>query len=514
MDGRAEAERWLLIAEKLLAARDLLGSKSFAIRARESDPRLEEPYQILAVVDTLLAASHPINNTLYDWYGILQLHSRTQDFELISQSYRRLAFLLNPNKNRFSFSDQALQLVIEAWNVLSDPFKKSLYDNEITRAASSSSSFVQGLQNHQNQAEFNFQQQHQGQQQQQHHQELQNQEQERREREREESERKARENERIRVLEEQQRREREKQREGSSSKSIKIVKEGLSFWTACPYCYNLYEYGKEYEECCLRCQNCERAFHAVRVPNPIPEDGVVGEYFCCWGFFPLGFDSAGYRKGKNLSNWSPITQMFSCPIQGGGGFGNVGQKKRPKVVIIDDDGMDFPEQSDDDDDYDWNSTRDKINKKKQPKNGSGRGRGRPPGSKNVSKENVVEKSNVGNEGGTVQENVGSSEVQDGVVGREKELRRELRSDTVRKGNVTGSSKGQTGKSSKDVGKLDLNVEFSNEVEEPTRRVREGHGPGHGEEDGIEGIGFFEGLDEFLSSLPILSVVGDDKSKAS
>ncbi|KAK6945801.1 DnaJ domain [Dillenia turbinata] len=511
MDGRAEAERWLLIAEKLLAARDLLGSKSFAIRARESDPRLEEPYQILAVVDTLLAGSQPINNTLYDWYGILQLHSRTQDFELIAQSYRRLALLLNPNKNRFSFSDQALQLVLEAWNVLSDPFKKSLYDNELTRASSSSSSSIQGLQTHQNQAQFHFQQQQQQQQQQL---ELEKQEQERRDREREESERKARENERIRVLEEQQRREREKERESCSSKGIKNAKEGLSFWTACPYCYNLYEYGKEYEDCCLRCQNCERAFHAVRVPNPVPEDGVVGEYFCCWGFFPLGFDSSGYRKGKNLSNWSPITQMFSCPIQGGGGgFGNVEQKKRPKVVFIDDDGLDFPERSDDDDDDDWNSTRDKMNKKKKKKkenrSGSGRGRGRPYGSKNVRKVSEAEKLNNGIERGAVQESVDSGE----VVGKE-ELRRELRSDNVRKGNAASSSKRQSGNSSKDVGKLDLNVEFSNEVEETAQRVRDGHGPGHGEEDGIEGIGFFEGLDEFLSSLPILSVVGDDKAKAS
>lgn len=31
---------------------------------------------------------------------------------------------------------------------------------------------------------------------------------------------------------------------------------------------------------------------------------------------------------------------------------------------------------------------------------------------------------------------------------------------------------------------------------------------------LKGLGFFEGLDEFLSSLPILSVVNDDKVKAS
>lgn len=63
------------------------------------------------------------------------------------------------------------------------------------------------------------------------------------------------------------------------------------------------------------------------------------------------------------------------------------------------------------------------------------------------------------------------------------------------------------------------MEFSNEVEEPAPGMSRlnapgmgrgnamgmirGNGAGNGEEEGMEGIGFFEGLDEFLSSLPIL-----------
>uniref|UniRef100_A0A2P2QZG2 Uncharacterized protein MANES_10G099500 n=1 Tax=Rhizophora mucronata TaxID=61149 RepID=A0A2P2QZG2_RHIMU len=56
--------------------------------------------------------------------------------------------------------------------------------------------------------------------------------------------------------------------------------------------------------------------------------------------------------------------------------------------------------------------------------------------------------------------------------------------------------------------------FSNEVEEAVPAASQGHRTGNEVEDNIAGIGFFEGLDEFLSSLPILSVVGDDKVKAS
>jgi hypothetical protein len=81
--------------------------------------------------------------------------------------------------------------------------------------------------------------------------------------------------------------------------------------------------------------------------------------------------------------------------------------------------------------------------------------------------------------------------------------------------VVGKGEGSSGKkkTAKDLGKLDLNVMFSNEVDEAAPGPSQRNGPGNEEEDNIEGIGFFEGLDEFLSTLPILSVVGDDKVKA-
>ena len=69
--------------------------------------------------------------------------------------------------------------------------------------------------------------------------------------------------------------------------------------------------------------------------------------------------------------------------------------------------------------------------------------------------------------------------------------------------VVGSGM-RRGAGATELGKLDLNVEFSNEVEEPIAAgVSEGNWAGHRVEDNIKGIGFFEGLNEFLSSLPIL-----------
>lgn len=79
-----------------------------------------------------------------------------------------------------------------------------------------------------------------------------------------------------------------------------------------------------------------------------------------------------------------------------------------------------------------------------------------------------------------------------------------------------SGRKRNGTGAKNLGRLDLNVEFSNEVEEPAVAGgrNEGNGLGSNREvDNMEGIGFFEDLDEFLSSLPIFSVVGDDKIKA-
>lgn len=150
LNPRAEALRCLDIAEKLLSTKDLVGSKSFATRARDSDPRLEQADQILAVTDTLLAAENPITNNHLDWYAILQLARRTHDSELIASQYRRLALLLNPNRNKFAFADHAFKLISEAWLVLSNPSRKFQFDSEIGNGGGSNNTHFN----------FNFIQQH------------------------------------------------------------------------------------------------------------------------------------------------------------------------------------------------------------------------------------------------------------------------------------------------------------------------------------------------------------------
>ncbi|KAG0487044.1 hypothetical protein HPP92_009139 [Vanilla planifolia] len=143
--GGLEARRLLEIAEKLLDALDLVGCKRFAERALESDPLLDGVDQMLAIVDVLLASQRRINDQI-DCYSILQLPHPSStsgaaassaggaDSLAVKRSYRRLALLLSPDRNRFPLADSAFRFVIESYAVLSDPDKKSILDSEIEAA--------------------------------------------------------------------------------------------------------------------------------------------------------------------------------------------------------------------------------------------------------------------------------------------------------------------------------------------------------------------------------------------
>ncbi|XVE66602.1 hypothetical protein DITRI_Ditri08aG0091700 [Diplodiscus trichospermus] len=622
MDGNtSEAERWLTIAEKLLASRDLHGTRTFAIRARESAPVLAD--QILAVTDTLLTAqSNP-----QDWYGILQLVPLTQSMDVVASQYRKLALLLNPVKNTLSFADQAFRFVSEAWNVLSNPSKKAIYDNELRFLQFGQVSQV-NQQHHHHQPQF---QQPQTQtlfmqpppppppketqtlfmhtpQQETHTQVTQplfarsprnnrndgnaildggsqlglnsNPPESIRPAEstwtrqvnqiglagpsqinqtgsvgsshisRPEPTRSSQINrpEPIRasqinhtgIASSSQFNLTEPARAGqinqtatpppppppppttttttehspteptgvtrntdSAQPSQAIESEGPTFWTACPYCYVLYEYPQVYEDCTLRCQtkDCRRAFHAVVIPSP-PVNRKE-KYFCCWGFFPLGFSGNGENNGGNLPSWSPISAMFACPNNKNAAKQKNTKKSVPRVFYDEHDVyVEISESSvsseDDDDDDDWQNEK----RKKKAKNAKGKGsvgrNAKKPQSERV-KKGSNEQVNVGRRGRLS----GASTVPEGVPAAESSRR-----------GVANSGRKQMGRGAKDFGKLDLNVEFSNEVEESVPGRSEGNHAGYEEEeDNIEGNGFFEGLDEFLSSLPILSVVGDDKVRA-
>ncbi|AQL05900.1 hypothetical protein Zm00014a_018686 [Zea mays] len=123
-DGRAQAERWLEIAEKLLAASDLVGCKRFAERALEADPLLPGADEILAVADVLLASQSMGPSGHQDPLAILQLPPGVNpDQASVSRAFRRLALLLGP-RNPHHGAEMALRLVNDAYAFLSDPSRR------------------------------------------------------------------------------------------------------------------------------------------------------------------------------------------------------------------------------------------------------------------------------------------------------------------------------------------------------------------------------------------------------
>uniref|UniRef100_A0A0D9VUT6 J domain-containing protein n=1 Tax=Leersia perrieri TaxID=77586 RepID=A0A0D9VUT6_9ORYZ len=124
--GRVQAERWLEIAGKLLAARDLVGCKRFAERAVEADPLLPGADELLAVADVLLASQSPLPSGHPDPLAVLQLPPGTNpaDHAAVSRAFRRLALLLKQGSNPHPGADVALSLVHDAYAILSDPSRR------------------------------------------------------------------------------------------------------------------------------------------------------------------------------------------------------------------------------------------------------------------------------------------------------------------------------------------------------------------------------------------------------
>lgn len=234
--SQAEAERLLGLAEKLLEEKDLNAARDFALLAQETEPLLDGSDRILAIADVLIAANKQIN----DWYGILQIENhQINDLNLIKQQYRRLAILLHPDNNKFSSAGSAFNLVGDAWSVLSDPVKKSAYDQELI--------------------DYNLKNQ--------------------------------RENEIQNPREKMPVRRKEVPSPSPLTENI---------WTPCPYCYNLYEYPRVLEGCCLRCANCDRAFQVVAIPPELMPVTVPGKeaYYCSRPCFPIGFMNLNSETGK------------------------------------------------------------------------------------------------------------------------------------------------------------------------------------------------------------------------
>ncbi|KAL5198714.1 hypothetical protein ABZP36_002226 [Zizania latifolia] len=115
--GLGEPARWLEIAGKLLAARDLVGCKRLAERAVDADHLLPGADELLAVADVLLASQRLLPSGRPDPIAVLQLQTNPDPAE-VKRSYHRLANLLSSNPR--PGADAALRCVQEAFAHLSN----------------------------------------------------------------------------------------------------------------------------------------------------------------------------------------------------------------------------------------------------------------------------------------------------------------------------------------------------------------------------------------------------------
>lgn len=126
--NRDEAARAKQIAENKFLSKDFSGAKKFAIKAHNLYPELDGIAHMLATLNVYVSADNKINGEP-DWYGILGV-SPHADEDTLRKQYRKLALLLHPDKNKAKGADGAFNLILQAWSLLSDKAKRSVYDQK------------------------------------------------------------------------------------------------------------------------------------------------------------------------------------------------------------------------------------------------------------------------------------------------------------------------------------------------------------------------------------------------
>lgn len=126
--NKEEALKAKEIAEKKFTGLDINGAKRFALKAQNLYPELDGIPQFLAILDVYIAAEKRTNGEV-DWYRILGVDPLA-DGATIRKQYRRLALIVHPDRNKSVGADGAFKLVSEAWTLLSDKGRRTLYDQK------------------------------------------------------------------------------------------------------------------------------------------------------------------------------------------------------------------------------------------------------------------------------------------------------------------------------------------------------------------------------------------------
>ncbi|KAB2620881.1 hypothetical protein D8674_039461 [Pyrus ussuriensis x Pyrus communis] len=119
-----EARRLKSVAEAKYKDSNVKSALKYAKRAERLIPSLEGISSMVTALKIICTASKSPNP---DWYKVLQVepfaHTNT-----IKKNYKKLAFLLHPDKNPHAGSEEAFKLVNDAVRFLSDKLRRKEYD--------------------------------------------------------------------------------------------------------------------------------------------------------------------------------------------------------------------------------------------------------------------------------------------------------------------------------------------------------------------------------------------------
>ncbi|KAK6154176.1 hypothetical protein DH2020_013815 [Rehmannia glutinosa] len=132
-ETKPETHRLLTAAEYFLSQRHFADCRRYALRARDSDPTHPGSTRILSVASVLSVPKNISSTTRPDYYAILNLPQFESDAARIRSSFKSLAAILNPNVNPYPLAAEALDVVLKAWSVLSNPNEKATFDEELRR---------------------------------------------------------------------------------------------------------------------------------------------------------------------------------------------------------------------------------------------------------------------------------------------------------------------------------------------------------------------------------------------
>ncbi|KAK4597606.1 hypothetical protein RGQ29_015218 [Quercus rubra] len=258
--NKDEAARAKEIAEKKFMAKEINAAKKFALKAQNLFPGLEGISQILTTLDVYVSAENKINGEA-DWYGILGVDPQADD-ETVRKQYRKLALMLHPDKNKSLGADGAFKHISEAWSLLSDKGKRSLYDQRRNAKASQKASTPNAGSSAPPGANgfYNF----------------------------------------TKSTTSNPRAQKNTSRAGHSSSSASSHKpKPNTFWTVCHRCKMQYEYLRVYLNHNLLCPNCHEPFYAVETAPP-PTNGSKAA--TPWNSSQQRQNSNHHGASKNTTN--------------------------------------------------------------------------------------------------------------------------------------------------------------------------------------------------------------------